>query len=166
MTSKNSSNGDLTNEEFHNKTRKRNPTEEIENPFEEADKQNENTSTSARNVKITSDKEPIEKAETFNKNQNKYVTVNCTRRDRDRLKAIAVMNDTTMIHLTEMGVSHLVHKEDLSIKNNIEENDRHTTIRVYPDDRSLLKKLSFKHTTTMANVISNMIDYLEERYDY
>lgn len=164
MMHKNSNNNDLTPKGLYNRSKKRNPAQEIGNPFVEDEKQKE--ITSPRNVKITSDKEPIEEVQSTNKKQTKHVTVNCTLQDRDRLKAIAVMHDTTMIHLAEIGVSHLVHQESLTIKGNIRENDQHTSIRIYPDDRSLLKKLSFKHNTTMANIISNMIDYLEERYDY
>ncbi|WP_079474012.1 hypothetical protein [Marinococcus halophilus] len=95
---------------------------------------------------------------------SKYVSIHCSPEDKERLKEMAVMNETTMVHLMEIGVQYMATQEQLELEDKVSKLQQSPTIRIHPEDKKTLKKLAYKYKTTNLNMIANIADYLEERY--
>lgn len=117
-----------------------------------------------RDIEVKPSREGAKDITPLKSSTSKYVSLHCSPEDKERLKEMAVMNETTMVHLMEIGVQHMASQEKLELKDKVSKLKQSPTIRINPEDKKTLKKLAFKYKTTNLNMIANIVDYLEDRY--
>lgn len=117
-----------------------------------------------RDIEVRPSREGAKDITPLKSSTSKYVSIHCSPEDKERLKEMAIMNETTMVHLMEIGVQHMATKENLELKDKVSKLQQSPTLRINPQDKKTLKKLAYKYKTTNLNMIANITDYLEERY--
>lgn len=117
-----------------------------------------------RDIEVKPSREGATDITPLKSSTSKYVSIHCSPEDKERLKEMAIMNETTMVHLMEIGVQHMATQENLELKDKVSKLQQSPTIRINPEDKKTLKKLAYKFKTTNLNMIANIADYLEARY--
>ncbi|WP_022794883.1 hypothetical protein [Marinococcus halotolerans] len=154
-------NNNLNNKEIHDNTPKRNSSSD---EFQKKEAHAAKEDAKLRDIEVKPSREGAKDITPLKGSRSKYVSVHCSPEDKERLKEMAIMNETTMVHLMEIGVQHMATKENFDLQEKVSNLQYSPTIRINPDDKKTLKKLAFKYRTTNLNMIANIVGYLENRY--
>lgn len=154
-------NNNLNNKGLHNNIPKRNSSE---NEFQGKEDHAAQEDAKIRDIEVKPSREGAKDITPLKGSRSKYVSVHCSPEDKERLKEMAIMNETTMVHLMEIGVQYVATIENFELQDKVSNLQYSPTIRINTDDKKTLKKLAFKYRTTNINMIANIVDYLENRY--